>query len=201
VTELAALPGAVSDLQRFEADFAQMLGATGLPYDQVLQGFTVANQWTTMRKASAAWDDYCQMQEGIAWTTLRAMMDRIKPVWEVAVASDPSLAATYPSLAVLFGAKKAIAQKAAATRRLNKAAIAKGEAPIHGVVGKKRQRRAAKAALAAAGAAGTSAPPAPAAPAESAGSTPQPAVQAPAPSATSPNAVAATAPNATPAHS
>ena len=54
----------------------------------------------------------------------------------------------YPGLASLLGAKKAIAKKAAVTRRLNKKAVAEGKAPIHGRVGKKRQRAAEKAAAA-----------------------------------------------------
>ncbi len=42
------------------------------------------------------------------------------------VDAAPSLPATYPNLAALFGAKNAIAQKAASTRKLNKEAKARG---------------------------------------------------------------------------
>ena len=167
-TELAALPAAVDDLKRFTS-FAQVFGVTGLQYTQVLQAFTVGNQWSTMRKETAAWDAFCATQEGIAWATIRALMDRMRPVFEIAAVGDQALASTFPSFAALFSAKKAIAQKAVATKRLNKAAVARGEAPIHGVVGKRRLKAANRAILAAAKAGGAaspspSAPPPPAAP-------------------------------------
>ena len=147
--ELAALPGAVADLVRC-TDFAQIFGATGLPYAQVLQTFERANQWSTMRKQTAAWDVYAQTQEGICWGALRGIMNTLKPAFEVASAGDPSLTTTLPNFATLFHSKKMIAQKGVSTKRLNKAAIAKGEAPVHGGVGKRRQRAAEKAALLAA---------------------------------------------------
>ena len=159
-TELAALPGAVDDLRRFTA-FASVFALTGLPYAQVLQAFDVGNQWSTMRKVTVAWEGYCLTQEGISSITIRKMLDSIRPVWDLAVARDSSLAVTYPSLASLLGAQKAIAQKGAATKRLNKAAVAKGEAPIHGAVGKKRKRASDKAVVAASTSPSTP-PPAPA---------------------------------------
>ncbi|MGO9710558.1 MAG: hypothetical protein ACLQBL_16950 [Polyangiaceae bacterium] len=151
--ELAALPGAVSDLQRCTS-FSQIFGATGLPYAQVLQAFEISNDWSTMRNATDAWDTYCQTQEGICWGVLRVIMDTLKPAFDVAIAGNPGLATTLPSFATLFNAKNVIAQKSASTRRLNKAAVAKGEAPTHGAVGKQRQRAAEKAALAATKASG-----------------------------------------------
>jgi hypothetical protein len=147
-TELAALAGAVSDLRRFASSFEQVFGLTGLPYAQVLQAFDVGNQWSTMRKASAAWDAFAQTQEGIAWGTIRAMMEQLGPIFEITAARDPSLAVTYPSLTSLLRAKKQIAQKGAVARRLNAAAIARGELPTHGVVGKKRQKAADKVIVA-----------------------------------------------------
>jgi hypothetical protein len=163
-TELAALPAAVENLRRFTT-FAQVFALSGLPYAQVLQAFDVGNQWSTMRKATAAWDAFSMMEEGLAWGTIRSLMDRLAPLWEIAAAADPSLAATYPALATLFGAKKAIAQKAVSTKKLNKEAVARGEAPTHGVVGKRLQKKQQKALAAAAKAAGlTTTPAAPSAP-------------------------------------
>lgn len=160
-TELAALPAAVENLQRF-ANFTQVFGVSGLPYAQVMQAFDVGSQWSTMRKAAQAWDTYSKTEEGLAWGTIRSIMDRLGPLWDIASAADPSLAVTFPALATLFGAKKAIAQKAVSTKRLNKEAIARGEEPIHGVVGKKRKKASDKALAAAAKAAGLgSAPVAP----------------------------------------
>jgi hypothetical protein len=144
--ELAALAGAVADLQK--CNYAQIFGTTGIPYAQVLQAFEVGNQWSTMRKETAAWDAFCQTQEGISWATIRAMMVNLKAAFDLAAAGDASLTATLPSLAALFGAKKAIARKAAAVKKLNKQAVAKGELPIYGLVGKRRLRKAEKAAVA-----------------------------------------------------
>jgi hypothetical protein len=162
-TEVAALASAVTDLRKC-TNFATLFGATALPYAQVLQAFDVGNQWTTMRNETAAWDAFCQTQEGIAWQTIRVMMDRLRPAFDLAVTGDATIASTMPGLAALLGAKKAIAQKAVATKKANKAAVARGEAPVHGVVGKRRLRAAQKALLpaakaATAGAASSSTPP------------------------------------------
>jgi hypothetical protein len=165
--ELAALAGALADLKN--CNYAQIFGTTGIPYAQVLQAFDVGNQWSTMRKETAAWDAFCQTQEGISWATIRTMMVNLKAAFDLAAAGDASLTATLPSLAALFGAKKAIARKAAAVKKLNSQAIAKGELPIHGLVGKRRLRKAEKAAVAAgnapAAAPAVSAPPVAVAPA------------------------------------
>ncbi|HEY2517133.1 MAG TPA: hypothetical protein VGI39_39945 [Polyangiaceae bacterium] len=147
-TELAALPGAVEDLKRFTS-YVAVFGVTGLPYAQVVQAFDVASQWSNMRRESHAWDEYTLVQEGLCWAVLRSFMQRLVPVFAMAIAADPSLAATFPSLTALLGARKAIAQKAVATRKANNTAKAKGEAQTHGVIGKRRQRAAEKAALAA----------------------------------------------------
>jgi hypothetical protein len=184
-TELAALAGAVDDLKRFTT-FAQVFGVTGLPYTQVVQAFDVGNQWSSMRKQTAAWDGFCETQEGISWGTIRAMMDRLRPLFEIAAAADPSLAVTFPSLAALFSAKSVIAHKAVATKRLNKAAIARGEQPNHGAVGKRRQKAADKAVVAAARAAA------------SPGSPPLPTSTAPVPAAAAP-ATPTTPPASSPA--
>lgn len=157
-TEHAALPGAVADLKRF-TNFNDVFALTGLPYAQVVQAFDIGSQWTAMRTATTAWDVYCLIQEGIAWMTIRAMMEKLRPVFEMACAANPTLATMYPNLTTLLGARKAISAKATATKRANKAAIARGEAPTHGAVGKKRQKAANKAIVAAAKAA-TPTPPA-----------------------------------------
>jgi hypothetical protein len=171
-TEEAALVNAVADLRKC-TNFSTLFGATALPYAQVLQAFDVGNQWTTMRNQTAAWDAYCQTQEGMCWQTIRAMMDRLRPAFDLAVTGDATIASTMPGLATLLGARKAIAAKAVATKKANKAAIARGEAPTHGKVGKRRLKAAQKALLPAAKAA-VSAPP-PTASTQAAPATPSPA--------------------------
>jgi hypothetical protein len=167
-TELAALDGAIADLKK-ATGFAQIFGATAPPYAQLLQAFDVGNQWSSMRAKSAAWDAYCQTQEGLAWEAIRAMMDRLRPAFELAASGDATIPATMPGLASLLRAKKARAAKAVATKRANDAAVAKGEPPFHGEVGKQRMKRAQRDALAKANAkAGASTPP----PGASAGAAP-----------------------------
>jgi hypothetical protein len=151
VAETTALPGAVSDLRQF-TDYAQTLGATVPMHDDVVQSFHIASLWSEMRTRSSAWDAYCRLQEGIAWTMIRAQMERLLPAFALAVRGNPAIAVRYPNLATLLYAKKAIAQKAAATRAANRKEIADGKAPTHGKVGRKRRRAAANAALAAANA-------------------------------------------------
>jgi hypothetical protein len=145
--ELRALPTAVKDMTNF-TNYSQVLGDTAPPYGQVLQALIVANAWSSMRTESAAWDAFCGAQEGLSWTTLRAQMERLQPSFALAEAGSSNVATLYAGLATLLGAKKVIARKGASTRKMNKEAEAKGEAPVHGRVGKTRQRKAEKAAYA-----------------------------------------------------
>jgi hypothetical protein len=169
--ELVALPLAVNDLAKFTR-YAQVFGGTAPPYAEVLQCFEVTNQWSSMRTSSSAWDAYCESQEGICWTTMRATIDRLRPAFLLAATTDPSLATQLPGLYTLLDVKKGIAQKGAATKRANKKAIAEGKAPVHGKVGKQRKKAADKAILASVAPATTSAAPTAAAPAPTATATP-----------------------------
>jgi hypothetical protein len=145
-TEVSSLVRAVSDFQSM-SNFSQLFGITGLQYAQVLAAFVIAAQWTAMRGATETWGGYCLSEEGKAWTTVRAFMQLLKPLFDAAAKGDPNLASVYPGIAALFGAQKVIAQKGATTRKNNKTAEAKGELADHGTVGKRRTRVAAKAAL------------------------------------------------------
>jgi hypothetical protein len=139
-----ALPLAVVTLGKVEATYDKILGSTAPPYDELLQMFTVSNDWSSMRTSSSAWDAYCRDQEGICWTNMRQAMERLRRALALAIKTNPSVGASYAGLAALLGIKTGIARKGAATKRLNKAAIAKGEAPTHGLVGKRRKKAAAK---------------------------------------------------------
>jgi len=187
-TELAALPGAIKDLTRFTT-YTQTLGAAAPPVAHVLQSLTSASAWSSMRTVTSAWDQFSAAQEGVGWTMARSQMDLLRPIFSLAVSHDPQLAVELPSLAALLGAKQAIAQRAASTKKANAQAIAKGEQPTHGLVGKKRKRAAEKAAYAA----GTGSAPAPTAPVAGAPVLPTPvaAGAAPATEAASPAPVGA----------
>jgi hypothetical protein len=155
-SELVALPIALGDLSKF-ADYTEVMGSKAPSIDQVQESFAVTNQWSSARTTADAWDKYARTQEGVAWSLLRAILARMGPAFQLAVESDPSLAATYPGLTTLLGAKKAIAHKGVATKKANKKNVAEGKAPTHGKVGKKATKAAQKAALVAQEAAETAA--------------------------------------------
>src|SRR5580700_8175442 len=120
------------------------MGTSAPSYQETLALVTVGNQWSAMRTASSAWDAYCVDQEGLGWATLRPVMDRLRPLFDIAVTADPTLLVKLPSLATLLGARTAIAVRGAATRQRNRQAKAKGEPQTHGKVGKTRKREAEK---------------------------------------------------------
>ena len=187
--ELIALPLAVADLQKF-TNYASVVGSTAPPYEEILATFGVTNQWSSMRTAASAWDIYSQVQEGICWTAMRPSMESLKSAFELAVSRDPSLLTRFAGLSSLLGAKASIAKRAAATKRLNKKAVAEGKAPTHGAVGKRRLKATNKAIVASASEKQTPAPvttaPVVAAPVVAA-----PATVAPVDSASAPVAVSA----------
>jgi hypothetical protein len=201
--ELRALRTAVKDMTNF-TNYSQVLGDTAPPYAQVLQALVVANAWSSMRTDSANWDAFCGAQEGQAWTTLRAQMERLQPSFALAEAGSSNVATLYAGLAMLLGAKKVIARKGASTRRMNKEAEAKGEAPVHGRVGKTRKRAAEKAAYVAATTTAATATATASAPMGSAGATTPGSASAATTTGTSPGSAAAPsaagAPSAGPAN-
>jgi hypothetical protein len=168
VAELTALPQALKDLAAFTA-YETVLGTAAPPYADVVQAFTVGSAWSSMRRASKAWDGYCVVQEGFAWRAIRLIMTQLVPVFALAAMRNAKLLTQYPGLASLLGAKKAIAQKGVSTKKLNKKAVAEGKPPTHGAVGKKAQRKAQKEALASAQASTATPPVTPATPVVAAG--------------------------------
>jgi len=153
-SELSALPQALIDLSNF-TDYAATLGATAPDVEEMRQSLGVGAQWSTMRQASTKWEGYASLQEGTAWKSIREQMDTLRPSFELAAKRNPKLVVKYAGLAKLLGAKRVIAQKGASTRMANKKAVAEGKTPVHGKVGKQRQRAAEKGALAAADVAST----------------------------------------------
>jgi hypothetical protein len=146
-TELGVVPAAVKELGEF-IDYAAVLGATAPPAAQLAEALDIGGQWSSMRNLTDAWDGYCRFEEGVAWRSIRGMMERLKPTWALAVTADPTLAVKYPNLASLLAAKQQNAKLGAATRALNRQAIAEGKPPTHGAIGKKRKRAAEKQAAA-----------------------------------------------------
>lgn len=144
--ELVAIADAVVELGQF-TDFEATLGKAVPPHDAVTRSLELAAQWSNMRAAASAWDEFASTQEGIAWAGARDQLARVAPVFALAAKADPTLVTRFPKLAALLTAKQSIAKKGAATRAANRSAKAKGKPETHGVVGKRRKRAAEKAAL------------------------------------------------------
>jgi hypothetical protein len=114
--ELAALPGALTDLASF-VDYTSLLGSSA-PLPTALIGVVnVGLAWRTQRNASQAWTAFVAAQDGIAWKAASSMIDELRPLFLFAVAKNPELATAYPGLTQLFHAGKAAAELAAATKR------------------------------------------------------------------------------------
>lgn len=163
--ELGALRGAVDDLKAF-SDYDAIFGNIAPPLAELVEALDLADQWSTMRKSTQVWDDYAQMEEGIAWATARPLLVKLQAAFLLLAVRNPSLRSRFPSLTTLLTAKQAIARKGVATKALNRQAKAEGKPPIHGKAGKRRKKAADKAIVAAATAGVTQAvtPATPAAP-------------------------------------
>jgi len=148
-TELAVLSDAVTELQGF-TDFTEVFGRTAPSLTTVTQAFDAADQWSTMRNRSSAWDLFCQTQEGLAWKIARGFIAKMKPAFTLAATLDNSVAAENPSLNALLGAASDIAKRGVTTRAANKQAKAEGKPPTHGKANKKAAKLAAEVAVAAA---------------------------------------------------
>jgi hypothetical protein len=143
--ELEQMPQALKDIAKF-TNYTETFGTSAPPYALLVQVLTVAAAWSSMRVDTAAWDEFSVSQESLAWATLRLLLADL----QTSFAKLKNGATTYPGLAALLGAKSLIARKGVATRQANKLAKAEGREPVHGKVGKQRQKAAEKAAYAAA---------------------------------------------------
>ena len=176
-TELAVLPDAVAELQRFTS-FAQTFGKTMPPLATVLGFLNAAEQWSSMRAKSSEWDLYCRTQEGLAWKDARDLMSSsMRPAFTMAVSTDASIASDNPSIARLLEANSTIAKRGAATRKANRQSKQEGKAPVAGEAATKEKEVAKEVAKAEAGGTNPAAP-ASSSPAATTASAPAPAVAA-----------------------
>jgi hypothetical protein len=148
--ELTCLPQALIDLSSF-ISFDQTMGSGAPTLAEVLQAITAGAAWSATRQATANWDGYASLMEGLAWRLIRAQLASLRPAFALAMKRNPRLAEQYAGLAKLLSVPATVAQAGADTKRANKKAEAEGKPATHGKVGKSRQRKAAKAALAAGG--------------------------------------------------
>ena len=146
LAELAAFPGVVDELKGF-SEYTDVLSTLAPAHSEAVLVVSAASQWTAARNAAAAWQIYCVEQEGLAWRNLRALVEKLRPRFNLAVQENDKLSRKYPKIVTLLTAHTTITQKGAATRRLNEQAKAEGKLPTHGKIGKQRQRAAEKAAL------------------------------------------------------
>jgi hypothetical protein len=114
--ELAVVTDAVRELHAF-SNYGAMFGMTAPPADHVAQALHAAGQWSSLLALSVAWVDYVRSLEGMAWKDTLGLIDRLKAPFDLASRSDPTLVSKYPSLARLLGTAKAIARRAASTKK------------------------------------------------------------------------------------
>jgi hypothetical protein len=148
-TQFAVMGDAVKELARF-SDYAAVFGRTAPSIDSIAQSFDAANQWSVIRVRTITYEAYCLQQEGLAWITVRELMNKLQPAFDLAVASDASIGVRFPALVKLFNAQRVIAKKGVATRTANRKLVAEGKPPVKGTSGKRKQRAAEKAAYLAA---------------------------------------------------
>ena len=173
LVELGALRP-IEDLKNF-VDYATALGGTTAPpIAVVIAAFRLGQQWSSMRKVSAIWDRYAEMQEGIAWATIRPIMDQLRPAFVLAAARGPLPRDEVRKPGHAPHREAVDRQEGAATRALSRVAARGGKPPIHGKAGKARKKASDKAIVAAA----KTASPTPATPAD-ASVTPTPSAEAP----------------------
>src|ERR1700722_5538041 len=82
-TELGVIPGVVKELGEF-VDYSTVLGTTAPPATQLAEALDIGGEWSSMRSLTDSWDGYCRFQEGVAWRSIRAMMERLKHAWAFA---------------------------------------------------------------------------------------------------------------------
>ena len=131
--ELAVLADVITELQK-STDFSTVFGR-GMPsLDYIVQVFVAANAWSLMRNKTDAWDLYARTQEGLIWMTVRALMARMKPVFDATTSASSEVATEFRSLALFLNAAQVIAKRAATTRKGNAKSKAKGETPTEGAM-------------------------------------------------------------------
>jgi hypothetical protein len=127
-TELAAAPGVISDLGKF-ADYVTVLGTSAPAASSVVEAITAAMGWRALRGPTEVWDTYVRAEDAMAWQVAITLLDRVKPLFLIAVAANPTLATMYPGLAQMFNAPKLSARQAQVTKKKNaKAAVASAAA-------------------------------------------------------------------------
>jgi hypothetical protein len=134
-SELAVLGDVVSELEN-NAEFSALFGRTMPSVAYIIQVLTAANQWSLMRNKTDAWDLHARTQEGLTWMTARALMTKMKPVFEATASANTDVATQFPSLGLLLGAARVIAKRGVTTRKGNAKSKAKGDAPAKGAVAK-----------------------------------------------------------------
>ncbi len=133
-TQRLAIIDAVAEIRQ-SPELADILGRTAPSVEEIANVFDAAAQWSTMRAQASQWDLYCRTHEGIAWTRARAMMARVKPVFNMAVKTDQHVGFVFVGLRRLLNAASDIAHRAVATKKEKKRKKAEEEAAAKGTEG------------------------------------------------------------------
>jgi hypothetical protein len=89
----------------------------------------VAVQWDDVYKAAAPIAEYALAMRGAAWDAALKPVNKLKGLYESAVADEPTLAKTWRQTAAFFGAREEPALRAVETKEKAKKAAKKGTPP------------------------------------------------------------------------
>jgi hypothetical protein len=126
-SQVTMAPKVATELRGY-AQYKEVFGATASDADTVAAALETASAWSASLANAAAWFKYVQQEAALAWQHARGLTDTLRAPFDIAVARDATVAETLPSTARFFGDPKAIAQRAVATKKKNKAAKT-GSAP------------------------------------------------------------------------
>lgn len=126
-SEIAAVPGAVQELQGF-SDYTTLFGSTAPDPGELIELLNVAMQWTVLLSQTLAWTAYVRSQYGTAWKDALVRLDLLKGPFQFATAANAQLLISYNALGRLLGAQKIVAKRAASSRARNEKSAATGTA-------------------------------------------------------------------------
>jgi hypothetical protein len=121
--EVAAASTAIADLASFTS-YQALLGGSAPEASAVSSALSLGLGWRTLRDLTDTWDAYVRTQDAMAWKAALMLLDELKPLFLIAVAKNPELAAQYAGLARMFAVPKMSAEAAAVTRKKNATAAA-----------------------------------------------------------------------------
>jgi hypothetical protein len=117
--QLQEVKGVIAELQGVTS-FATDLGTDDVDAAGYVNDLSLAQGWTTEATTAEGWVAHAKSQRELAWHSVLAKTEKLKPYLKLKLESNPALAAKYSALAAFAGARSQAAQRGAATRQKNK---------------------------------------------------------------------------------